>query len=181
MKRILALVVAAVLAVAALGIGYVVASRIGTTTLTIHGVEKLTPTTHRVIGDRIVAATWGIAAAMTSGDVRVTGVGEGQLARLGPGRAVHRALLPPRPDLLGRVGEEGREQAVLEHLLRRARRAVDGGRLLELLRDAAPHDLAVGLPQLRRRRGVEHLPVVVAEEVGDPDPVEAATASLTNR
>ena len=46
----------------------------GTTTLTILGVEKLAPTDHRVIGDRIVAATWGIAAAMTTGDVRITGV-----------------------------------------------------------------------------------------------------------
>lgn len=46
----------------------------GTTTLEITGVAKLHPTTHRVIGDRIVAATWGIAAAMTMGDVRVTGV-----------------------------------------------------------------------------------------------------------
>ncbi len=46
----------------------------GTSTLTIKGVESLKPTTHRVIGDRIVAATWGIAAAMTRGDVRVRGV-----------------------------------------------------------------------------------------------------------
>ncbi|MFF0494734.1 UDP-N-acetylglucosamine 1-carboxyvinyltransferase [Nocardia sp. NPDC003482] len=46
----------------------------GTSVLTIEGVQKLQPTTHRVIGDRIVAATWGIAAAMTQGDVRVTGV-----------------------------------------------------------------------------------------------------------
>jgi UDP-N-acetylglucosamine 1-carboxyvinyltransferase len=46
----------------------------GTSVLTIQGVEQLSPTTHRVIGDRIVAATWGIAAAMTMGDVRVTGV-----------------------------------------------------------------------------------------------------------
>ncbi|MEU4342436.1 UDP-N-acetylglucosamine 1-carboxyvinyltransferase [Nocardia sp. NPDC023852] len=46
----------------------------GTSVLTIQGVERLAPTTHRVIGDRIVAATWGIAAAMTMGDVRVTGV-----------------------------------------------------------------------------------------------------------
>ncbi|MEO7078035.1 MAG: UDP-N-acetylglucosamine 1-carboxyvinyltransferase, partial [Rhodococcus sp. (in: high G+C Gram-positive bacteria)] len=38
------------------------------------GVESLKPTTHRVIGDRIVVATWGIAAAMTRGDVRVRGV-----------------------------------------------------------------------------------------------------------
>ncbi|QBJ97976.1 UDP-N-acetylglucosamine 1-carboxyvinyltransferase [Rhodococcus sp. ABRD24] len=46
----------------------------GSTTLTIRGVERLNPTTHRVIGDRIVAATWGIAAAMTRGDVLVRGV-----------------------------------------------------------------------------------------------------------
>ncbi|NUS42118.1 MAG: UDP-N-acetylglucosamine 1-carboxyvinyltransferase [Mycobacteriaceae bacterium] len=46
----------------------------GTSTLMIRGVARLSPTTHQVIGDRIVAATWGIAAAMTTGDVRVAGV-----------------------------------------------------------------------------------------------------------
>ncbi|MET7773377.1 UDP-N-acetylglucosamine 1-carboxyvinyltransferase [Nocardia sp. NPDC005366] len=46
----------------------------GTSVLTIQGVERLSPTDHRVIGDRIVAATWGIAASMTMGDVKVTGV-----------------------------------------------------------------------------------------------------------
>lgn len=46
----------------------------GTSVLTIQGVERLRPTDHRVIGDRIVAATWGIAASMTMGDVRVTGI-----------------------------------------------------------------------------------------------------------
>lgn len=46
----------------------------GTSTLRITGVLKLHPTEHRVIGDRIVAATWGIAAAMTRGDISVTGV-----------------------------------------------------------------------------------------------------------
>ncbi|KAA0103253.1 UDP-N-acetylglucosamine 1-carboxyvinyltransferase [Mycolicibacterium sp. P1-5] len=46
----------------------------GTSTLTITGVPRLHPTQHRVIGDRIVAATWGIAAAMTRGDIAVTGV-----------------------------------------------------------------------------------------------------------
>ncbi|GAB2638669.1 UDP-N-acetylglucosamine 1-carboxyvinyltransferase [Gordonia jinhuaensis] len=51
----------------------------GTSTLTITGVRDLTPTTHVVVGDRIVAATWGIAAAMTSGDVRVTGVSPAHL------------------------------------------------------------------------------------------------------
>ncbi|MCV7249727.1 UDP-N-acetylglucosamine 1-carboxyvinyltransferase [Mycobacterium koreense] len=46
----------------------------GSPTLTITGVPRLHATEHRVIGDRIVAATWGIGAAMTRGDVTVTGV-----------------------------------------------------------------------------------------------------------
>ncbi|GLZ30209.1 UDP-N-acetylglucosamine 1-carboxyvinyltransferase [Lentzea sp. NBRC 105346] len=46
----------------------------GTSTLTVHGVDALHPTEHRVIGDRIVGATWGFAAAITQGDIRVRGV-----------------------------------------------------------------------------------------------------------
>jgi len=46
----------------------------GTSKLTITGSPKLHPTEHRVIGDRIVAATWGIAAAMTLGDISISGV-----------------------------------------------------------------------------------------------------------
>lgn len=46
----------------------------GSSTLVITGVDRLHPTEHRVIGDRIVAATWGIAAAMTRGDISVRGV-----------------------------------------------------------------------------------------------------------
>jgi UDP-N-acetylglucosamine 1-carboxyvinyltransferase len=46
----------------------------GTSTLTVHGVDSLQPTEHRVIGDRIVGATWAFAAAMTRGDVTVRGV-----------------------------------------------------------------------------------------------------------
>ncbi|MCP2166949.1 UDP-N-acetylglucosamine 1-carboxyvinyltransferase [Goodfellowiella coeruleoviolacea] len=46
----------------------------GTSTLTVHGVESLQPTQHRVIGDRIVGATWAFAAAMTRGDITVRGV-----------------------------------------------------------------------------------------------------------
>jgi UDP-N-acetylglucosamine 1-carboxyvinyltransferase len=47
---------------------------VGTSTLTVHGVEALQPTEHRVIGDRIVGATWAFAACMTQGDVTVRGV-----------------------------------------------------------------------------------------------------------
>ncbi|GDY32439.1 UDP-N-acetylglucosamine 1-carboxyvinyltransferase [Gandjariella thermophila] len=46
----------------------------GTSTLTVHGVDTLHPTEHRVIGDRIVGATWAFAAAVTRGDVHVRGV-----------------------------------------------------------------------------------------------------------
>src|ERR1700745_3396300 len=46
----------------------------GSPTMTITGVPRLYPTEHRAIGDRIVAATWGTAAAMTRGDITVTGV-----------------------------------------------------------------------------------------------------------
>lgn len=46
----------------------------GTSTLTIEGVDKLHPTTHEVVGDRIVAGTWAYAAAMTRGDITVGGI-----------------------------------------------------------------------------------------------------------
>jgi len=46
----------------------------GTSTLTVHGVDSLQPTKHRVIGDRIVGATWAFAAVMTRGDVHIRGV-----------------------------------------------------------------------------------------------------------
>lgn len=46
----------------------------GSSTLTVHGVSGLRPTEHRVIGDRIVGATWAFAAAATQGDVTVRGV-----------------------------------------------------------------------------------------------------------
>jgi UDP-N-acetylglucosamine 1-carboxyvinyltransferase len=47
---------------------------VGSSTLTVHGVTGLQPTSHRVIGDRIVGATWAFAAAMTRGQVTVRGV-----------------------------------------------------------------------------------------------------------
>jgi UDP-N-acetylglucosamine 1-carboxyvinyltransferase len=47
---------------------------VGSSTLTVHGVTELSPTEHRVIGDRIVGATWAFAAAMTRGSITVRGV-----------------------------------------------------------------------------------------------------------
>lgn len=46
----------------------------GTSTITIQGVDKLQPTEHEVIGDRIVAGTWAYAAVMTRGDITVGGI-----------------------------------------------------------------------------------------------------------
>jgi UDP-N-acetylglucosamine 1-carboxyvinyltransferase len=45
----------------------------GTSELTIHGVDQLRPVVHDTIGDRIVAGTWAFGAAMTRGDVTVSG------------------------------------------------------------------------------------------------------------
>lgn len=46
----------------------------GTSTIRIEGVTKLQPTTHEVVGDRIVAGTWAYAAAITGGDITVGGI-----------------------------------------------------------------------------------------------------------
>ena len=46
----------------------------GSNTLTITGVERLNPTTHDVVGARIVAGTWAYAAAITRGDITVGGI-----------------------------------------------------------------------------------------------------------
>jgi UDP-N-acetylglucosamine 1-carboxyvinyltransferase len=46
----------------------------GSSRIVIEGVPELRSTSHRTVGDRIVGGTWAFAAAMTRGDVRVTGV-----------------------------------------------------------------------------------------------------------
>ena len=43
----------------------------GTSTLTIEGVDRLAPTSHEIVPDRVVAGTWAYAAAMTRGDITV--------------------------------------------------------------------------------------------------------------
>ena len=44
---------------------------IGSSTLTIEGVESLQPVTHQTVPDRIVAGTWAVAAVMTQGDITI--------------------------------------------------------------------------------------------------------------
>jgi UDP-N-acetylglucosamine 1-carboxyvinyltransferase len=46
----------------------------GTSRLVVEGVSELRPVTHRTVGDRIVAGTWAFGAAMTRGDIAVTGI-----------------------------------------------------------------------------------------------------------
>ncbi|HEU5144847.1 MAG TPA: UDP-N-acetylglucosamine 1-carboxyvinyltransferase [Dermatophilaceae bacterium] len=45
----------------------------GTTRIVVQGVDRLSPTTHRVVADRITAGTWAFAAATTRGDVEIVG------------------------------------------------------------------------------------------------------------
>ena len=46
-------------------------SGLGSHTITLEGVKKLTPTNHATLADRIVSGTWAFAAAMTQGDITI--------------------------------------------------------------------------------------------------------------
>ena len=46
---------------------------LGSPTIKIIGVEKLNPTMHSTLPDRIVSGTWAFAAAITQGDITVVG------------------------------------------------------------------------------------------------------------
>ncbi len=46
---------------------------VSTSTLTIEGVERLSPVEHRTVTDRIVAGTWVFASAIAGGEVRIEG------------------------------------------------------------------------------------------------------------
>lgn len=51
-------------------------ARIGgtaTATLSVEGVDRLHPTAHTTVGDRIVAGSWAFAAALAGGEVEVSG------------------------------------------------------------------------------------------------------------
>ncbi len=89
----------------------------GTSTLTVEGTDTLAPTEHRVIGDRIVGATWAFAAAMTRGDVTVRGVDPHHLdlvlekLRLAGAHVEHVPADQARPDAF-RVVMPGRPTSV---------------------------------------------------------------------
>jgi len=46
---------------------------LGSSTLTIEGVDRLNPASHSTLPDRIVTGTWAFAAAMTQGDITING------------------------------------------------------------------------------------------------------------
>lgn len=46
---------------------------LGSPTIKIAGVSKLSPTSHATLPDRIVAGTWAFAAAITQGDITING------------------------------------------------------------------------------------------------------------
>ncbi|MDP2288296.1 MAG: UDP-N-acetylglucosamine 1-carboxyvinyltransferase [Actinomycetota bacterium] len=52
---------------------------VGSSTLTVFGVDELSPVTHRAVPDRIVAGTWAVAAAITQGDITVRNAQTGHL------------------------------------------------------------------------------------------------------
>jgi len=52
---------------------------LGGSTLTVQGVESLTPVEHTTVPDRIVAGTWAVAATITRGDVTVRNAEAGSL------------------------------------------------------------------------------------------------------
>ena len=53
---------------------------VGTSTLTIEGVDALHPVEHATVPDRIVAGTWAVAAAMTRGDITIRNADAGHLS-----------------------------------------------------------------------------------------------------
>ncbi len=53
---------------------------IGTSTLTVTGVDALAPVEYETVPDRIVAGTWAVAAAITGGDITVQGARAEHLA-----------------------------------------------------------------------------------------------------
>jgi UDP-N-acetylglucosamine 1-carboxyvinyltransferase len=70
----------------------------GSSTIEIEGVDSLQPVTHRTIGDRIVAGTWGFGAAMTRGDVAVRGIDPAYLEIALDKIASSGATVSPEPD-----------------------------------------------------------------------------------
>src|SRR3954464_680867 len=84
---------------------------VGTSTLVVEGVERLSPVEHETMPDRIVAGTWAYAAALTRGDVYIRGGRPEHLEIALDKLEMAGANIPP--DLDGfRVMMDGRPKAV---------------------------------------------------------------------
>lgn len=83
----------------------------GSPTIEIEGVDSLTPTAHRTVGDRVVAGTWAFAAAVTRGRVTVHGADAAHLAVPLERLAAAGAQVELRPDGFA-VAMDGRPRAV---------------------------------------------------------------------
>lgn len=84
---------------------------VGTSKLVVQGVEALAPTQHATIGDRIVAGTWAFGAAMTQGDVTVTGINPAYLEIALDKIVQAGGMVETRPDSF-RVRMDSRPRAV---------------------------------------------------------------------
>ena len=69
---------------------------ISSSTVTVEGVDRLHPVTHATVTDRIVAGTWAFSAAITGGDLTVSG-----------GRAHHLDIVLDKMSSTGAVVQTG--------------------------------------------------------------------------
>jgi UDP-N-acetylglucosamine 1-carboxyvinyltransferase len=79
----------------------------GTDRIEIRGVDTLQPTEHAVVGDRIEAGTFAVAAAVTGGRVDIEGVNPDHLGLVLDKLRATGATVEPRPDgmTVSRTGE----------------------------------------------------------------------------
>ena len=83
----------------------------GSSTITIVGVDQLSPVTHTTVPDRIVAGTWAIAATMTQGDVLIRNANPAHLELALEKLVVSGAVITPEADGF-RVAMNSRPKAV---------------------------------------------------------------------
>jgi UDP-N-acetylglucosamine 1-carboxyvinyltransferase len=84
---------------------------IGTPVITVTGVEKLNPTSHRTVTDRIIAGTWAFAAVMTQGDITIHGAVAGHMEVMLDKLTAAGAIITSTPDGV-RVKMDHRPRAV---------------------------------------------------------------------
>ena len=84
---------------------------LGSPLITITGVEKLNPTDHTTVADRIISGTWAFAAVMTGGDITIHGARPEHLEIPLEKLASAGAILTSTADGI-RVRMNGRPQAI---------------------------------------------------------------------